>query len=50
MGLKLLWTGIVLILALNKTIELFGGRGSEIVVVVGALLAVIGLILYWFDK
>ncbi len=50
MGSKLLWIGLTLIVALNKVIEVFGGKGSEIVVVLGALLMVIGAVLYSLDK
>lgn len=50
MGLKLLWTGLVLIMAINAVIAAFGGNSSDLLVTVGALLMVIGLVLYWLDK
>lgn len=50
MGIKLIWTGIILMLAVNQAIETFGGRGSDILVVVGAIFAVIGLVILWLDR
>jgi len=49
-GEKLLWTGIVFILALTPALDAFGLAVNEVVVLVGAILMIIGLILYWLDR
>ena len=50
MGLKLMWTGIVFILAVVPALAAFGLAASEALVLVGAILAIIGLVLMWMDK
>lgn len=50
MGLKLLWTGLVFILALTPALEVLGVHPSSVVIVVGAVLMMIGCVLLWLEK
>ncbi len=50
MGIKLLWTGLVLVVALGQTLTAFGVANSPVLGVVGAILMVIGLVLMWLDR
>ncbi len=50
MGLKLMWTGVVFILAVVPALKAFGLNASEVLVLVGAIIAIIGLFLFWLDK
>lgn len=50
MGKKLLWTGLVFILALTPALAAIGLSVNGVVILVGAILMVIGLILYWMNK
>lgn len=50
MGIKLEWTGIIFILALLPMLEALGLHGSPVLVLVGAVIAVIGCVLMWLDK
>ena len=43
-GLKLLWTGLAIIVALDRLLVVPAGQ------LVGAVLMLIGIILYWLDK
>lgn len=50
MGIKLLWTGLVFILALNPVLNIVGLHGSNVIVAVGAVIMIIGLVALWLDK
>lgn len=50
MAIKMLWTGLVFILAIIPALKAFGINASEVVVLVGAILMLIGLVLLWMDK
>lgn len=50
MGTKLLWTGLTFILALVPFLKMLGLNGSEVIVLVGAVLMVLGTILVWINK
>lgn len=50
MGFKLFCTGLVFTLALVPTLAAFGLQGSNVLVLVGAILMIIGNILQWLDK
>jgi hypothetical protein len=47
---KLLWTGLVFIIALLPFLKLLGINGSDVIVLVGATLMVIGCVLMWMNK
>lgn len=49
-GHKLLWIGLVFIIALVPMLKAFGLQASDTLVLVGAVLMVIGLVLFWFDR
>ena len=44
MGLKLMWTGLAIIVALNNLLVIPAGE------IVGSILMLIGIILFWFDR
>lgn len=46
MGIKLLWTGLTFILAVNS----WNPAGVPAVSVVGAVIMILGAILMWLDK
>ena len=50
MGVKLLWTGLTWIMAFLPFLKAIGLQGSEVLVLVGAILMVIGCFLIWQDK
>ena len=50
MGVKLLWTGITFILAVVPALHAIGLGASEVLVLVGAVLMVVGCVLMWLDK
>jgi nicotinamide riboside transporter PnuC len=50
MGLKLLWTGVVFILGIVPALKAFGLQANDALVLVGSVIALIGLILHWMDK
>ena len=50
MGVKLMWTGLTWILAVIPTLEAIGLHASQVLVLVGAVLMVIGNVLMWLDK
>jgi len=45
MGIKLLWTGLTIVVAVSHLLT-----AIPALEIAGALLMVIGLVLYWFDK
>lgn len=48
---KLLWTGLFFIVAVGPALQAFGSNSStNVLAIVGAILMLIGIILYWFDK
>ena len=50
MGLKLLWTGLTFVVAVVPALAAFGLAASEVLVLVGAILMIIGLVLLWLDR
>lgn len=50
MGTKLLWTGIVFMLAIPAFLGLVGLTASPVIPAVGAVIMVIGLVVLWLDK
>jgi hypothetical protein len=50
MGGKLLWTGLTFILALVPFLKALGLNVSDVFVLVGAVLMVIGCVLMWLGK
>jgi hypothetical protein len=50
MGVKLLWTGLVFIIAILPFLKVLGLNGSDVLVLVGAVIMVIGLVMMWLDK
>lgn len=50
MGIKLEWTGLLFILAVVPALKAFGLQASDVIVLVGAVIFVIGCILMWMDK
>ena len=50
MGIKLLWTGLTFILAVNPLIKAVGLIGNDVFVIAGAVLMVIGCVLLWLNK
>ena len=50
MGSKLLWTGLTFIMALIPFLKLLGLNGSDVFVLVGAVLMVIGNVLIWLNR
>jgi hypothetical protein len=50
MGVKLLWTGATFILALVPFLKAIGLNASDVLILVGAVLMVVGCILMWLDK
>lgn len=50
MGSKLLWVGLTWILALVPVLEALGLNASPVLVLVGAVLMVIGAVMYCLDK
>jgi hypothetical protein len=50
MGLKLMWTGVIFIFAVVPALQAFGLQASSVLVLVGAIIAIIGLVLFWLDK
>lgn len=50
MSLKLLWTGLVGIVAVVPVLNLIGLHPSSVVVQVGACIMVIGCILMWINR
>lgn len=50
MGIKLLWTGLVFMIALTPVLKSLGADASDVLILVGAVISVIGLILLWMDK
>jgi hypothetical protein len=50
MGVKLLWTGLTLTIAALPFLKALGLAGSDSLVLGGAIVMVIGLVLYWMDK
>lgn len=50
MGTKLLWTGLTFIVAIVPALKAFGLAASNVLVLVGAILMLIGLFLLWNDK
>ena len=49
-GSKLLWTGLTFIVAVIPALKAFGLQASEVLVLVGAIIMLIGLFLLWQDK
>lgn len=49
MGIKLLWTGLVFILAIRPALEAFGLKTSDVIVLVGAIIMFIGLVALWLE-
>ncbi len=49
MGGKLLWTGLTFILALTPVLKALGLNPSDVFVLVGGVLMVIGSVLMWFN-
>lgn len=49
-GVKLMWTGLTWILAIIPMLDAIGLHGSQVLVLVGAILMVLGNILMWLDK
>ena len=48
---KLLWTGLFFIVAVGPALQAFGSNPStNVLAIVGAILMLIGIILYRFDK
>lgn len=47
---KLLWTGLTFILAFVPFLKALGLNGSEVFILVGAVLMVIGCVLLWLNK
>jgi len=45
-----MWTGLVFILAIVPVLNAIGLNASEVFVLVGAVLMVIGCILHWLNK
>lgn len=50
MGTKLLWTGLTFVVAFVPFLKAIGLNGSEVFVLVGAVLMVIGCVMLWFNK
>jgi len=50
MGIKLLWTGLTFMFALVPFLKAIGLNGSDVLVLVGAVLMIIGCVLLWFNK
>jgi hypothetical protein len=50
MGIKLLWTGLTMIVALNPFLAAIGLSGGSVLTVAGAIIMVIGIIALWLDK
>jgi hypothetical protein len=50
MGIKLLWTGLTMVIALNPFLTAIGLSGGSVLVVAGAIIMVIGNIMLWLDK
>lgn len=50
MANKFLWIGLTFILAVTPALRAFGLQSSEVLVLVGAILMVIGCILLLMDK
>lgn len=48
--MKLLWTGLTFVVAVVPALKAFGLAASDVLVLVGAILMIIGLVLYWMDK
>jgi uncharacterized protein YjeT (DUF2065 family) len=51
MGLKLLWGGLTFIEAVPAAVRVFGGQpNDQALIFVGAVIMVIGLVLFWLNK
>lgn len=50
MGLKMLWLGLTLIVAAVPALKAFGLSASDVLVLVGAIIMILGDVLYWLDK
>ena len=50
MSIKLLWTGLVFILALVPMLKAIGLNANDVFILVGAVLMVIGCVLLWLNK
>ena len=50
MGIKLLWTGLTIIMALDLFLRAIGLGASPVFGLVGAIIMVIGMVLMWLDK
>ncbi len=45
-----MWIGLVLIIAVTPALAAFGLTASPVIVLVGAIIMVVGLVLYLLDK
>ena len=50
MGIKLLWTGLTMIVALTPALSAIGLSGGSVLVVAGAVIMVIGAFALWMNK
>jgi hypothetical protein len=50
MGIKLLWSGLTMIMAILPFLGALGLAGSEVFILVGAVIMVIGCVLLWLDR
>lgn len=50
MSIKLIWTGMALLLAVNPVLALVGLKGSTVIVSVGACVMLLGTVLMWLDR
>lgn len=50
MGIKLLWVGLTIVVALNLVLELVGLKSNPVLTQVGAVIMVIGAIALILDK
>ena len=50
MGIKALWVGLTMVIALNPVLRVLGLTPNEVLVAVGAVIMVIGAIMFVLDK
>lgn len=50
MGTKLLWTGLFFIVGATPALKVIGLSASEVLIVVGAVLMLLGCLALWADK